>query len=611
MQPGTLVLDGQQRLTSLYQALYGVGLSRFFLDMGALLAGADVNEAVRALPAERAASLEAIEAQADGLMMPLSAVLNGGAGRWRDKVVELRADDDESHVRELLRGLEEAYVDPLVRYAFPVTILPTDTELEAVCTIFETLNRTGKPLTPFELISARAFAGGHSLHDLWSRALEEHPILSDYGIEPYYVLQVIALRLGLPCKRGTVLSLPADDIAAAWSEAVANTAAAMALLRDECGVLAPKWLPYRPMLIPLAASWREVATASGPTEGAMRSKLKRWFWCAAFTGEYESSSATLAERDTPVLKAWLNDGPEPPVVANFSWNPQRWETVSSRQQGLYRATLALTLTSRPRDFHTGAPLTPELIEAQRIDDHHVFPRAYLTEVGLGSPIDSVLNHCLIDRKTNLSIGKKAPSIYLNEIRGILGAELDQVLESHTLPVGVDSPLATDDFDGFRSWRIEQLYDALAERAGSPKAAVEQLDPQRAKLNVKLEAAELKLRKLVAVRLGGEADALPDRIAVKARERLEAAARKGPTRQTDGPPSLLEQLQYLDLRDLQELLTAKATWKRFEPIFRNKDMLNMRFMQLAELRNAIRHSREVTGVMIKDGEAALLWFEKVL
>ena len=343
----------------------------------------------------------------------------------------------------------------------------------------------------------------------------------------------------------------------------------------------------------------------------MRAKLKRWFWCAAFTGEYESSSATLAERDTPVLKAWLNDGPQPPVVANFSWNPQRWETVSPRQQGLYRATLALTLTNQPRDFHTGAPLSRELIEAQRVDDHHVFPRAYLSEVGMGGGTDSVLNHCLIDRQTNLSIGKKAPSVYLTETREILGAELDRVLASQMLPTGADSPLAADDFDGFRSWRIDQLYDALIERAGSPRNPVEQLDPQRAKLNTKLEAVELRLRELILARLDGDVDALPDHIAVKTRERLKAAARKDPTRRLDESPSLVEQLQYFDLRDLQELLTAKTTWGRFEPTFRNKEMLNMRFMQLAELRNAIRHSREITGVMIKDGEAALLWFEEAL
>ena len=75
-------------------------------------------------------------------------------------------------------------------------MLPEATPLEAVCTIFETLNRTGRPLSPFELISALAFAGGHSLYDLWNGALEQHPIRGDFGVKPYYLLQCIALRLG-------------------------------------------------------------------------------------------------------------------------------------------------------------------------------------------------------------------------------------------------------------------------------------------------------------------------------------------------------------------------------------------------------------------------------
>src|SRR5207248_3713968 len=138
---------------------------------------------------------------------------SGGVSRWRDQVVGLRSEEESGQLRELLYGIEDAYVNPLVNYRFPVTVLPESTELEAVCTIFETLNRTGKPLTPFELISARAFAGGHSLHDYWSSAVERYPILADFAIAPYYLLQVIALRLGASCKRSTVLGLPADDIA--------------------------------------------------------------------------------------------------------------------------------------------------------------------------------------------------------------------------------------------------------------------------------------------------------------------------------------------------------------------------------------------------------------
>ncbi len=133
------------------------------------------------------------------LMMPLAAVRGSGASDWRDDVIEHRKDEDHRKVRSILKQVEQAFIKPLTDYAFPVTVLPQSTELEAVCTIFETLNRTGKPLTPFELISARAFAGGHSLRDLWDAALEAHPILADFDVDPYYVLQVIALRLGAWC----------------------------------------------------------------------------------------------------------------------------------------------------------------------------------------------------------------------------------------------------------------------------------------------------------------------------------------------------------------------------------------------------------------------------
>jgi len=257
--PSHLVLDGQQRLTSLYQAIFGVGQSRFFLDLGALISGADINEAVRVFNVDRATPFDSLQAQADALLMPLSAVRDGGASRWRDEVVDLRNDEDQAAVRALLRDAERTYIDPLVQYAFPVTVLPSSTELEAVCTIFETLNRTGKPLTPFELISARAFAGGLSLRDYWETALREHPILEDFAVEPYYLLQVIALRLGASCKRSTVLSIASDEIAAHWDDAVHDMASALGLLRDECGVLVDKWLPYRPMLIPLTTAWREIA----------------------------------------------------------------------------------------------------------------------------------------------------------------------------------------------------------------------------------------------------------------------------------------------------------------------------------------------------------------
>ena len=610
-RPAHLVLDGQQRLTSLYQAIYGVGDSRFFLDLGALLAGGDVDQAVKVFSVDRAAPLTDIEAQARTLLMPLTAVRDFGAGRWRDDVVPRRDDEDRERVRELLRAIEYACIDPLVKYAFPVTMLPEATPLEAVCTIFETLNRTGRPLTPFELVSARAFAGGHSLYDLWNSALDRYPILGDFDVKPYYLLQCIALRLGVSCKRRFVISLPADDIARGWESAVTSMAAILTLLRDECGVLTPKWLPYEPMLIPLATVWNEVEATTGPAQGAMRSKLKRWFWCASFTGEYESSSATLAERDAPVLKTWLTGGDEPQAVQAFGWDPERWRTVTTRQQGLYRATVALTLLQRPRDFHTGAPLTPALIEAGKIDDHHVFPRAYLRSVGKGDTVDSVLNHCLIDRATNIRIAKQPPSAYLQEMRTELGPILDEVLRSHRLPPGPQSPLATDDFDAFLDWREQALDEALAAVTGKDAPADASRSPERSSLDVQVEGVELALRRIIADTLAGEADVLPPHVTQRINERIASARRRNPGMGNGHYDSLAGKLEYCDLRELQVVLTFKPLWPRFEARFGSKEMLDIRFAQLAELRNGLRHSRTVDDVTRKDGEAALIWFRQVL
>ena len=56
---------------------------------------------------------------------------------------------------------------------------------------------------------------------------------------------------------------------------------------------------------------------------------------------------------------------------------------------------------------------------------------------------------------------------------------------------------------------------------------------------------------------------------------------------------------------------RTAWSTFEPQFGTKDNLNVRFSQLAALRNAIRHSRTVDDVTRKDGEVALLWFRQSL
>ena len=117
--------------------------------------------------------------------------------------------------------------------------------------------------------------------------------------------------------------------------------------------------------------------------------------------------------------------------------------------------------------------------------------------------------------------------------------------------------------------------------------------------------------LIADTLAGEAGALPSHVSDKINERIASARRRNPGMGNGHYDSLSGKLEYCDLRELQDVLTSKVLWPRFEGRFGSKEMLNVRFAQLAELRNRLRHSRTVDNVTRKDGEAALLWFRRVL
>lgn len=464
--PTYLVLDGQQRLTSLYQAFTGVGDHRFFLDIRALMDGDDLDSAVEAYSERRAKQWSTVKSQARSLMFPLSRLRD--YGDWKDEVLDHWGGEDHGklpQLRRYLNRIDKALVEPISSYLFPITTLSEKTPTEAICTIFETLNRTGIKLSVFELITARAFAEGHRLRELWDQAQERYPVLDDFGIDPYYILQAIALRNGLKPQRGIVVALEVPTLVEHWDASLRGIANGLTMLRDECGVLTPKWLPYAPMLPTLGAAWRDVEDAHGAQIGARRLKLQQWFWCASFAGDYENATNSRAQADIPQLHKWLIGGDPPPVVHDFSFDPKSWREVTVRQRGLYRSTMALLLSRHPRDFHHAAPLSPAVIEATGVDDHHIFPTAYLRDKGIGPYPDSVLNHTLIDKQTNMIIGKRAPSEYIAEIKADLGDATDEVLRSHGLPVAVDEPLLRNDFDGFLKWRLDYFAKELDRVAG--------------------------------------------------------------------------------------------------------------------------------------------------
>ena len=468
--PSYLVLDGQQRLTSLYQALYGTGNHRYFLNLGGLLQGGDLDDCVFYLRKQRAKRhFGTVKRQASELVFPLEVLFghSNGFEEWLDQILEHRDGDRE--LKQKLRRLRQTWIKNIEDYEFPVVTLAEETEAEAVCTIFETLNRTGVKLSVFDLLAARFWPEDVRLRDLWHDAQTDYPILAEFGLDPYYILQAIAIftaKAAPSCKRGDVLKMEVGQIQTGWQPVVRGVADMLQMLRDDCGVVLPGWLPYNPILIPAGAVFAKHEDATGPQVGAMRDKMKRWFWCSVFGQVYENAPNSQAVKDVAELTSWLAGGAEPDSVRNFSFDPDVLRETTARQRALYRGCIALILRSEARDFHSGNRITASMVLEKKIDDHHVFPRGYLA--GSGERVasmhrDCVLNRTLIDKETNIRIGKKAPADYLADIENELGAErLDMVLDSHLLPGGTASSLREGRFSEFLDERQRRFSDRIEE-----------------------------------------------------------------------------------------------------------------------------------------------------
>jgi len=207
-----------------------------------------------------AKSREDFAPQAKELLLPLS-VLKGGAGgflQWLLQVTNPMPQEQRTQMLDALTKLNEQWIKTIDDYHFPVVTLSDDTEPDALCTIFETLNRTGVKLSVFELLTARFWPQNINLRDLWDKARATHQLVESFEVDPYYVLHGISLacRKAASCKRSDVLNLSAGDIQDWWGKVVQGLAAGLEILRDDCRVMLPKW-PHRRITWPRSARHRD------------------------------------------------------------------------------------------------------------------------------------------------------------------------------------------------------------------------------------------------------------------------------------------------------------------------------------------------------------------
>lgn len=504
-EPDRLILDGQQRLTSLYGALWSgrpvatrdekqKPLRRYYyIDLAvALDPEADRFDAIRSVPADlvvmtnfgRDVELDLRESAAEyehGLV-PAWKVLRGTEfSDWRNGYMR-HFDFDRDRIAVITAFEEEVY-RRFQHFKVPVIQLLRDTPKEAVCQVFEKVNTGGVALTVFELLTATFAADDFRLREDWEARRErlyQHDVLRAVGGKEF--LQAVTLLSGyqrflatrdsdrpsaVSVKRKDVLKLSLDDYQRNADALEAGFIRAARLLARLC-IFDRRNLPYGTQLIPLGATCAHLGSRF--EEQSARDRLAQWYWAGVFGEMYGGANETRYALDIQDLSAWiLEGGPEPRTIRDASFRPNRLLTLRSRQSAAYKGAMALMVQRGSRDFVNGDPIAHTQGFELSVDIHHIFPKSWARKQLAPSERswDSIVNKAPLTSHTNRLLGGHAPSRYLERVEGqgaITGGELDEVLTTHFIHPPL---LRSDDYWGFLADRARRLLDAVGEAMGKP------------------------------------------------------------------------------------------------------------------------------------------------
>ncbi|WP_082543231.1 GmrSD restriction endonuclease domain-containing protein [Sphingomonas sp. Leaf339] len=283
------VLDGQQRLTSLYQSLYGTGESLFAIKWD-LAIDQDIEEGIisvrRRLWDRHYGSLEN---QIKERIIPISALKSPTAFfTWRDDLLSKVLEPNKaSELKSLITNLYTYRLSAIHDYEFPVVKLDQEIEPSAIARIFEKVNKTGLTLNTFDLLVAKSFDASWNLRDRWISVREQSVELNSFfGDDGLPLLQAIALLHSNDLRQAAVLDLPKHVIQREWDGVAFAASTIVSFLRANCGVLRRDFMPYLNLLPPF------IALAARGKLNTNPDLFKNWFWQAGFSGAYEAAANT-------------------------------------------------------------------------------------------------------------------------------------------------------------------------------------------------------------------------------------------------------------------------------------------------------------------------------
>lgn len=442
------VLDGQQRLTSLYASVKGLTVPRDGVtqDFSSMFVDLDA-------PADGVLVITDVDGKPDKSYIRLADLLNadfrflaGFPPKYHEKL--------------------KVYQDHLRSYSFSV-IMVNEAPIDVATEIFTRINVTGKPLSVFEIMVAKTFdkKRNFDLAEKYNELIDDLAQI-DYGTVPSaVVLQTVAAILTKEVRKKEILALDRKKFIDVWPKAMDAIESAAEYFRNFYRIPVSNLLPYPSLLVPFGYFFYH--HPDKPT-GEQKDYLQDFFWRVSLTARYSGPTETNIGQDIRridrILKGKLPnydygvDTSPKFVLKNGYFNAGR---------SFIKAILCIYAHHEPKSFIDDSLVRISndwLKQANSKNYHHFFPKAFLgkDENRPYAEINHIANITIVDDfLSKRQIRDKAPSVYMRQFEK-KNPRLAKTMRTHLIRLE-RSGIWRDDYDTFLDMRCRLISAELKKR----------------------------------------------------------------------------------------------------------------------------------------------------
>ncbi len=603
------IIDGQQRITSLYAAVKCAKIDgeriRFYFD---LTTGkfdyARINN-------DEDNSNENEDAEINYTLVPLDKLFVD-ANEYFEYLGNF-----PKNFSLLLNDLYTKFKD----YSFSVIYVQNEDEdkdvennrddIEKIVRIFYRINDTGKKLTVVAKMVALCWEKNFNLRDKLNEIL---PLDSDLAeIKEETLLQIASVILNnKKCRSKNILGdTNIKELEEKWDKIIEAFKLAMSFLKDKVKIRNFRYLPFDSLLVPLSY----FHYLNNNPSHSQSEALFRWFWLASLSNRYGSTVEAKIEQDCVNFDQILSGGS---VEFNYliDWEGLKSNLINQKyhfRNAFCKTVLALYSYNEPKQFkdNRNVNIASSFSEYSKSHLHHLFSRQYLQDINEVKIDlrDSIVNIAFAPAVVNREMSDRAPSDYLAEFSKE-NKDIDTTLRSHLINNKKEFGLLDNNFDIFLNKRAEAIENAFRELTGLKTRTEKQLDEEP---NQPLDFVENRLRNIIDKQLSIEIlnyweEMVPLDIRDIVKRKIEHEKRKQPYK-NDTYFENVEKLAFLDIMDYFKIIVSN--WTYFSDTFGSKPELERHFSALKEYRNCIKHNRKLDEINKRNGEAAILWLERVI